>query len=521
MQWKLQIKRRPGPPEKRMLIDAAEREESRIAVVESGLLQELYIERRTGTESAGNIYKGTVLNIEPAIQAAFVDFGGRRNGFLHASDVTPNYKDTKTPLFAPIPAADRRAGHKVKDHLKPGQEVVVQVTREGLRSKGPGLTTYLSLPGRYLVLMPGVNRRTISRKISDEKQRQRLKKIIDDFKLPGGLGLILRTAGEGRTRREIERDLDYLLRLWKVLARRIRRAPAPYLIYQESDVVTRVIRDVFTSDTKQVVINSEPVYRKTLDFMKAVMPRYRGRLKLYSDLVPLFDKSSVEQQIDLAVARTVPLKSGGSIVIEQTEALVAIDVNSGKYLAGADAEETAFKTNIEAAAEIARQIRLRDLGGVIINDFIDMEVEEHRRHLEQEFAAALKRDRARIRVARMSRFGMIEMTRQRVRVGLVMGAYEHCERCNGRGILKTVQATAVDAIRRIKKEITSYSPAEMLVRLSPEVATYIYNFKRDTIAQIEHRSRKSVRVIADPSVKRGEIVIKSSSTDRSSGGRKR
>jgi len=503
-----------GAVDKKMLIDAAEEEESRIAVIENGKLQELYIQRSAIGEIAGNIYKGIVLNVEPAIDAAFVNFGGPRNGFLHASDVMPSYSKSKTPTFTPAPSSGRRGDHKIRDFLKPGQEVVVQVTREGLRGKGPSLTTYISLPGRYLVLMPGVKRRAISRKIADDKQRDRLKKIVADLNLPDELGMILRTAGEGRTRRDIERDLDYLLRLWHVMARRIKRSNPPCLIYQESDLVTRAIRDIFSSDMKKVIINSEPVYKKTIEFIKGVMPRYRSRVQPYAGLEPLFYRYHVENEIDLIAAKNVSLKSGGSIVIEQTEALVAIDVNSGKYLQGADAEETAFKTNLEAVEEIARQLRLRDLGGVIINDFIDMEREQHRRAVEQALNAALKRDRARIRVARTSRFGTIALTRQRVRPGVVTGSFEKCSCCGGSGQVRTIRAAAVDATRRIRKEIARGRPRELRIMLSPDVATYIYNHKRATISEMEERSNLTIEIVADPSLTRNGITIETNSTSR-------
>ncbi len=511
MQWRSKVKRKPGDVDKKMLVDGAEEEESRIAVVEDGKLQELYIQRSAIGEIAGNIYKGVVLNVEPAIDAAFVNFGGPRNGFLHVSDVMPSYGKSKTPTFAPAPSANRRGDSKIPSLLKQGQEVVVQVTREGLRGKGPSLTTYISIPGRYLVLMPGIKRRTISRKIADEKQRDRLKKIVAELSIPEELGVILRTAGEGRTRREIERDLDYLLRLWRVMSGRIKRSSPPCLIYQESDLVTRAIRDIFSSDMAKVIINSEPVYKKTIEFVKGVMPRYRSRIMPYAGLEPLFYRYHIEDEIDRIAAKTVPLKSGGSIVIEQTEALVAIDVNSGKFLSGADAEETAFHTNLEAVEEIARQLRLRDLGGVIINDFIDMEQEQHRRAVEQALSAALKRDRARIRVARMSRFGTIGITRQRVRPGVVTGSFENCPCCEGSGRVKTVRSAAVGAIRRIRREIATGRPRELRIMMSPEVATYIYNHKRDTISEMEERSNVSIRVVADSSLNRNDVTIQTDS----------
>lgn len=516
MPWKSKTEPKPDAIDKKMLIDAAEEEESRIAIIENGKLQELYIQRNAVGEIAGNIYKGIVLNVEPAIGAAFINFGGERNGFLHASDVMPTYANSKTPSFTSTPSPGRRGDHKIAGLLRTGQEVVVQVTREGLRGKGPSLTTYISLPGRYLVLMPGVKRRAISRKIVDDKQRDRLKKIVAELNLPDELGMILRTAGEGRTRRDIERDLDYLLRLWHVTAGRIKRSKPPCLIYQESDLVTRAIRDIFSSDMKKVIINSEPVYKKTIEFIKGVMPRYRNRIQPYAGLEPLFYRYHIEDEIDLIAAKTVPLKSGGSIVIEQTEALVAIDVNSGKYLEGTDAEETAYKTNLEAVEEIARQLRLRDLGGVIINDFIDMEQEQHRRAVEEALNAALKRDRARIRVARTSRFGTIGITRQRVRAGVVTGAFEKCSCCGGSGHVRTVRAAAVTAIRQIRRRIATRRPRELKIMLGPEIATYIYNHKRATITEIEERSNLTVEVVADPSLTRNEIVIETNSTSRKS-----
>ncbi len=494
-----------------MLINVAQPEECRIAIVEDGVLEELYVER-TGQDSyVGNIYKGVVVNLEPSIQAAFVDFGVGRNGFLHISDVEPQYfrqggYDPDKPLGPPGRSARRpiaaaaaatstttreetdetdfddqprahaagrrtfRTGGRprfkppIQEILRRGDEILVQVIKEGIGTKGPTLSTYISIPGRYLVLMPALGRIGVSRKIEDEDVRRRLRDIMLELNPPKGVGFIVRTAGADRSKRELSRDLAYLLRLWKVIVRRIKKMPAPVDIYQESDMIIRTIRDIFTAEVDTIYIDEQAAYERAREFLQLVMPRYVNRLQLYEGKEPLFFKHRLDQEIAKIHARTVPLKAGGSIVIDQTEALVAIDVNSGSFRAEGDAEETAYQMNIHAAKEIARQLRLRDLGGVIVNDFIDMHKERHRRGVERALRDAVRRDRARTKILRTSPFGLIEMTRQRIRPSLKRSAYKDCPCCHGSAVVKTPESMAIDVVRLLI--VIAQKPAIVQVRVT-------------------------------------------------------
>jgi len=400
-----------------MLINMAEKEECRVAIVEDGSLEELYIERASLTSHVGNIYKGRVVNIESGIQAAFIDFGIEKNGFLHISDLHPRYfsqkavKDTET--------IGRRKALKerlpIQQCLHKGDEVIVQVTKEGINTKGPTLSTYLALPGKYIVMMPWMRKQGISHKIEDDDERVRLRKIFEESKPPKAMGFIIRTAGQGCSKRDLQNDLKYLQRLWWAIEKRMKVDKAPCGLYQESDLVIRTLRDVFNSKISRIICDSENVVRKIKDFLSQAYPRMKRRVVFYDDKVPLFHKYQIEDEITKVQSRVVELKGGGSIVVEQTEALVAIDVNSGKYRKQQSAEQTAYKINIAATKEIARQLRLRDLGGLIICDFIDMRSEKHRKEVEKAFRAAVKTDRARSKILRISRFGVVEMTRQRMR----------------------------------------------------------------------------------------------------------
>jgi ribonuclease E len=515
-----------------MLINVAQAEECRIAIVEDDVLEELYVER-TGQDSfVGNIYKGVVVNLEPSIQAAFVDFGVGRNGFLHISDVEPQYfsqggYDPDKPLGPP---EDRRGGRHdeadegddsddtdfddqpkkrtfrtggrprfkppIQEILRRGDEVLVQVIKEGIGTKGPTLSTYISIPGRYLVLMPALGRIGVSRKIEDEDVRRRLRDIMLELNPPKGVGFIVRTAGSDRSKRELSRDLAYLLRLWKVIVRRIKKMPAPVDIYQESDMIIRTIRDIFTAEVDTIYIDEQAAYERAREFLQLVMPRYVNRLQFYEGKEPLFFKHRLDQEIAKIHARTVPLRSGGSIVIDQTEALVAIDVNSGNFRAEGDAEETAYQMNLHAAKEIARQLRLRDLGGVIVNDFIDMHKERHRRNVERALRDAVRRDRARTKILRTSPFGLVEMTRQRIRPSLKRSAYKDCPCCNGSAVVKTPESMAIDVVRLLI--VIAQKPAIVQVRVSvaADVADYLNNRKRHDLAQLEDEGSMSVQIVS-------------------------
>jgi ribonuclease E len=705
---------------KEMLINVLQPEECRIAIMEDGVLEELYVERTSHESYVGNIYKGRIVNIEPSIQAAFVDFGVGRNGFLHVSDVEPAYyrhleqrrsdnggrgrgrdrhrasprphqeeasefppegeaaaersfeeepadrpesegsrgrrssrggrsrrgrreepareveevslpaaevppletgaeatsapkapaeqpgpppeperprlmdsaerrteeEDSSSestapkssfedeglffprpereeteerppafepppePWLEPQPAADvdegggewetaervtvepreefddeaeefrprrrrsredrqggRRGGRRgpgrpgagrpkplIQDIFRRGQEVLVQVIKEGLGTKGPTLSTYISIAGRYLVLMPGLNRIGVSRKIADDEQRRRLREILSELQPPKGLGFIIRTAGLDKNKKELQRDLAYLSRLWQVVVRRIRKLKSPAEIYQESDMITRTIRDTFTGEIDTIWVDEPTAFEHAQEFLQIVMPRYASRIRLYDGSEPLFHKYGIEDEIARIQQRHVPLPNGGSIVIDQTEALVAIDVNSGNFRADNNAEETAYQMNLLAAKEIARQLRLRDLGGVIVNDFIDMREESHRRGVERALREAVKRDRARTKILKISAFGLIEMTRQRIRPSLKRSVYQDCPHCQGTGQVKTCESMSIDVMRMLQLAAHHKNVYRIQVRVAEDVANYLLNKKRKEITRLEESAEIQVAI---------------------------
>ena len=495
---------------KEMLINVSQPEECRIAIIEDGRLEELYIERASQDNYVGNIYKGRIVNLEPSIQAAFVDFGVGRNGFLHISDVEPQY--FRQAGVDPVQLAEQEAAEdaarrsryrggrprnkpRIQDIFRRGDEVIVQVIKEGIGSKGPTLSTYIAIPGRYLVLMPALGRVGVSRKIEDDNDRRRLRELMLELNPPPGLGFIVRTAGQGRTRRELSRDLAYLLRLWRVLVRRIRKQEAPVDIYEESDMIIRTIRDIFTTDVDAIYIDEESASRRAKEFPQLVMPRHVNRLRLYEGKEPLFHHYRLEQEIAQIHRREVPLEGGGSIVIDTTEALVAIDVNSGSFRSHDSAEEAAYALNVAAAKEIARQLRLRDLGGVIVNDFIDMRKDKHRRGLERALREAVRRDRARTKILRTSPSGLIEMTRQRIRPSLKRSVYTDCPCCSGRGLVKTAESMAIEVVRMLMLASQQPNIARVTVRVADEVASYLNNRKRKKIAQLEEEGGMHIQIL--------------------------
>jgi len=536
-----------------MLINVSQPEECRIAIVEDGLLEELYIERSSQDNYVGNIYKGKVVNIEPSIQAAFVDFGVGRNGFLHISDVEPQYFrqggfDPNKPIDGnggrgdngarggrnddadepgdedeegggpPRPQRPRRgfrpgARPRVKppiqDILRRGDELLVQVIKEGIGTKGPTLSTYISIPGRYLVLMPALGRVGVSRKIEDDDIRRKLRDVMLELNPPKGLGFIIRTAGIDRTKKELSRDLAYLLRLWKVIVRRIKKTPGPVGIYEESDMIIRTIRDIFTGEVDAIYIDESAAFERAKEFLQIVMPRYVHRLQLYEGKEPLFHRYRLDDEISQIHQRKVPLRQGGSIVVDQTEALVAIDVNSGNFRADDSAEETAYQMNLLAAKEIARQLRLRDLGGVIVNDFIDMRKERHRRGVERALRDAVKRDRARTKILRTSPFGLIEMTRQRIRPSLKRSVFKDCPGCEGTGVVKTAESMAIEVVRMLILASQQEDAAKVVVTVSDEVATYLNNKKRRELAKIEDDASISVQIYGREGVAPEHLTVES------------
>jgi len=382
----------------------------------------------------------------------------------------------------------------VQEIFRRGDEVLVQVIKESIGTKGPTLSTYISIPGRYLVLMPGLNRVGVSRKIVDEGQRRKLREIMLELNPPKNLGFIVRTAGLERTKRELAKDLAYLLRLWKVILRRIKKTKAPAPIYQESDMIIRTIRDIFTSDIDTIWIDEPAAFERAQEFLRVVMPRYVNRIKLHEEKVPLFNKFGIEDEIAKIQRRHVPLPEGGSIVIDQTEALVAIDVNSGNFRVEDDAERTAYELNLRAAKEIGRQLRLRDLGGVIVNDFIDMREERHRRGVERAIRDAVRRDRARTKILRMSAFGLIEMTRQRIRPSLKRSVYEDCSHCTGAGVVKTVESMSIDVMRILGLASNRDDIRRIQITVNPSVATHLNNRKRKEISRIENDCEMSIHI---------------------------
>jgi len=537
---------------KEMLINVSQSEECRIALLEDGVLEELYTERTSQNNWVGNIYKGKIVNIEASIQAAFVDFGVGRNGFLHISDVEAQYfrqagYDPDEIMDGNYPGADDDHGSDQDDddqedgdeneseddedsdeegsgprgnsrgrprrsnklrsgrpRFKPpiqeifrrGDEVLVQVIKEGIGTKGPTLSTYISIPGRYLVLMPALGRVGVSRKIEDDDERRKLRGYMLDMKLPKGVGFIVRTAGCERTRKELSHDVAYLLRLWKVIVKRVQTTPAPCDVYEESDILIRTIRDTFTEDIDSVIIDHPEAFARAKEFVELVMPRVADRLHMYEGREPLFYKYKLEQEIGRIHQRVVPLKGGGSIVIDQTEALVAIDVNSGNFRGGdKNAEDNAFHLNMNAAKEIARQLRLRDLGGVIVNDFIDMRKDSHRRKVEKTLRDAMDRDRARTKILRTSPFGLVEMTRQRIRPSFKRSVYEDCPCCRGRSLVKTAESMSIEVERLLMMACQMPNASRVVVRVNENVAGYLNNRKRREMIQLEESAGVSVQIL--------------------------
>jgi ribonuclease E len=505
---------------KEMLINVLQPEESRIAIVEDDVLEELYVERISQGNLVGNIYKGRVVNIEPSIQAVFVDFGVGRNGFLHVSDVEYQY-------YKHLLSEDERNGNgrrggrngrfnersarskpPIQDIFARGSEVLVQVIKEGLGSKGPTLSTYVSIPGRYLVLMPGLQRVGVSRKIGDETTRRQLRQVLRDLRPPEGLGFIIRTAGVDRSQEDLQRDMNYLLRLWRTIVRRIKRQPSPVDIYEESDMITRMIRDIYSNDIETVWIDQPQAYERAREFMEVVMPHHADRVKLYQGREPLFHNYRIEEEIDRIQSRRIPLAGGGSLVIDQTEALVAIDVNSGSFRVDDDAEETAYQVNLKAAEEIARQIRLRDLGGVIVNDFIDMREERHRRGVERKLRDCVRRDRARTKVLRISPFGLIEMTRQRIRPSLRRSIYEDCPCCQGIGQVKTAESMAIEVMRTLMTRASLADVRRIDLEVHQRVADYLINRKRREMTQLEEGYNVTVNVQIGMNVSPEHLMVR-------------
>ncbi|MFK7459803.1 ribonuclease E, partial [Pseudomonas sp. Env-10] len=469
---------------KRMLINATQPEELRVALVDGQRLYDLDIESGAREQKKANIYKGRITRIEPSLEAAFVDFGSERHGFLPLKEISREY-------FKKAP----EGRVNIKDVLSEGQEVIVQVEKEERGNKGAALTTFISLAGRYLVLMPNNPRAGgISRRIEGE-ERNELREALNGLIAPADMGLIVRTAGLGRSSEEMQWDLDYLLQLWTAIKEASLDRSAPFLIYQESNVIIRAIRDYLRQDIGEVLIDSVEAQDEALTFIRQVMPQYASKIKLYEDSVPLFNRFQIESQIETAFQRVVELPSGGSIVIDPTEALVSIDINSARATKGSDIEETALQTNLEAAEEIARQLRLRDIGGLIVIDFIDMTPAKNQRAVEEKVRECLEADRARVQVGRISRFGLLEMSRQRLRPSLGESSGIVCPRCNGTGIIRDVESLSLAILRLIEEEALKDRTAEVRAQVPIPVAAFLLNEKRNSITKIELRTRARIVIL--------------------------
>ncbi len=484
-------------PKRRMLMNALDSEQLRVAIAGPNGLEELYIERSNNGFTHGNIYKGKVQNIEPTLQAAFIDIGGEKNGFLHANDVIPPFGGYDDVLKRRKRKEKRSSGRPaIGDMLYKGQEVLVQITREQLANKGPSLTTYVSIPGRYLVLMPAVTKRGVSKKISDDRERQSLKAVLEQLKPPRDMGYIIRTAGMGHGKDELQRDLDCLTRLWDAIKDQAQKTKAPTSLYQESDLVVRAIRDFVYDDIEEIIVDSVEGYEQAVYFLDAFMPEFKDKIFLYQDGEPIFDRYGIEVAIEKTLDRSLRLPSGGEIVIEQTEALVAIDVNTGSFRKGGSTRETILAMNKEAAAEVARQLRLRDLGGLVMIDFIDMDDLADRRAVEDAFRTAIKRDRARTTILPISQLGVMEMTRQRVRQSVKKTIFIPCPCCDGTGFRKAGEVLGLELIRRVRSCFDDHV-GHLIVRMNPEEALILANQKRAALAAIETEKGGRITLLGD------------------------
>src|ERR1700689_18761 len=484
---------------KRMLVNAVQEEELRVALVDGQKLYDLSIEIPSREQKKSNIYKGRITRVEPSLEAAFVEYGAQRHGFLPLKEVSKEY-------FAQNGAAQGRTS--IKDLLKEGQELIVQVEKEERGNKGAALTTFISLAGRFLVLMPNNPRAGgVSRRIEGE-ERDQMREVMNQLNVPDGMGAIVRTAGVGRSVQELQWDLDNLKVQWDQIEAAAKDRPAPFLVVRESDAVTRSMRDYLSDDIGEVLVDSPAAFQKAQEYMQRFMPaEAQRRLKLYTDDIPLFTRFQIESQIESAYAHKVQLPSGGSIVIDHSEALVSIDINSARATRGGDIETTACNTNLEAAEEIARQLRIRDIGGLIVIDFIDMESTKNQRDVEDRLRDAMKMDRARIQIGRLSRFGLLEMSRQRLRPSLGETSHIVCPRCVGIGSIRSVESMALAILRLIGEEIRKDRTARVVVQMPVEVATYIFNEKREWLRTLEDKSEVELVIVPNPHIETPEYSI--------------
>lgn len=497
-----------------MLI-SVEAQEKRVAIVEDKSLEEFYVERQGAQKLVGNIYKGRVDALVPAIGAAFINLGLQKNGFLYVQDLThPDFEKMAEIIDKPhnYEAAEGNTNLKrridIKDMFKVGQEILVQIVKEPLGRKGARLTTHISLPGRYLVLMPCDNHLGISRRIQENKERTRLRELLKGLNTPHNMGLIVRTAGSGSTKREFLQDLRYLMNLWRKIRTFAHGKPALALIYEDYDLILRIIRDNFTSQTNKLLVDSKEEYKRIMRFLGIFAPNLRPRVQFYRPDLPLFEKKGVEDEITKIYDRKVLLKSGGHLMIEPTESLVAIDVNSGRFTGKRGPEETAYLVNLEAAREIARQIRLRDIGGIIVIDFIDMKLAKHRSRVFDVLNGALKRDyHAKTVISTVSEMGLVEMTRQRVRKSLESVVYQSCPYCQGKGLVKSPATMAILVLRKLKKMFLEIKKKTVLIFAHPDVASYLLNENRQAIQALEVHHKVKILVKQDANLHMQDLKI--------------
>jgi len=492
-----------GSPKYKLLINADEPEECRIVLLDNGRVESFYVETVSRAQTKGNIYKGRISAVEPNLQAAFVDIGLAKNGFLPFSDIHPEY------YYKSVEPDTHWKDLHIQDVIRKGQEVLVEVVKEEAGTKGATVTTYLSLPGRYLVLMPGSDSAGISRKIDNEEQRAKLREMVQSLKLPEGIGYIVRTASQEITKTALSQDMRYLLNLWKKIKKRGQSLPAPSVIYREQNIIARFLRDHYTTDIHEILVDDKEAHSQVLNFLDLLPPAQRKTtaVRMHTGSQPLFHHYHVEKQIEQIYQPTVSLPSGGSIVINPTEALVAIDVNSGRTSKDKNFEETIFLANMEAAEELARQLRLRDLGGLIVVDFIDMRESRHIREVEKKVKVSMKKDKAKVDFSRISKFGLMQISRQKLSSPIQMGSYKICPHCHGRGMVRSVETLALVHLRHIQTGAAREDVKRVECRLPMEVAQYLLNKKRHEIIELEERYKVAISITPDPALKPAEKFI--------------
>ncbi|MFH0778216.1 MAG: Rne/Rng family ribonuclease [Candidatus Eisenbacteria bacterium] len=504
---------------KREIIINCDPYETRIAILEEKHLVELLVERSDRRRRVGDIHKGKVNAVLPGMQAAFIEVGQPKTAFLHVSDLVESLADYDDLDMAPFEDDDEKESRvkdtvKIEDHLEKGQEILVQITKEPIGTKGPRVSGQISLPGRYLVLMPGAEHVGVSRRIEDRAERARLKTLISDLK-PAGSGLIVRTAGEGKSKRHFASDVRFLTNLWEKVEARAAKVRAPALLHRDMELIAGLIRDIFTEDVDGILIDSKKEHRNLFSYVRSFAPELKNRVKLYTGKTPVFDHYGIEAEIEKAMDRKIWLKKGGYITIDQTEALVAIDVNTGRYIGRKDQEETAHKTNVEAAREIARQLRLRDIGGILVIDFIDMEEEGHKKTVLDELRCCLKKDRARTKAFQVSELGLVEMTRQRERPSLLHYFSEECPSCGGVGRVLSLESMSMKIERLLKRTVADFGEKDIQLRVSPQVAVFLLEERGLRLERLERRFDLKLDIVDDHSLRRENfrIILKKGNRD--------